>query len=347
MAKARVMTSPTGKFSSDTIERRDVEANDVAIDIQYCGLCHSDVHTVRSEWGTCHYPMAPGHEIVGTVREVGKDVKNFKTGDQVGVGCMVDSCRKCDYCKEGRQQFCEKGNVGTYNKKDYWHDNQVTQGGYTSEIVVNQDFVLKIPAGMDLAATAPLLCAGITTYSPLKHWNIGPGSRVGVIGLGGLGHMAVKIAHAMGAEVTVFTRTEAKAKDAKKLGADHVIISSDEEQMAKTARSFDLIIDAVSATHDLNPYLKALDVEGTMVLLGIPDTPHPNISHGLLLGKRASLSASPIGGIKETQEMLDFCAEHGITSDIEMIDAEQLDEAYNRMVAGDVRYRFVLDSSTL
>ncbi|MFT4185730.1 MAG: NAD(P)-dependent alcohol dehydrogenase [Micrococcaceae bacterium] len=347
MARAYVMTSPTGKFTSMTIERREVESDDVAIDIEYCGLCHSDVHTVRSEWGKCNYPMAPGHEIVGTVREVGKNVTDFKSGDKVGVGCMVDACRKCSYCKEGRQQFCEKGSVGTYDKKDYWHNDEITQGGYTSDIVVHQDFVLRIPKGMDLASAAPLLCAGITTYSPLNHWNVGPDSKVAVAGLGGLGHMAVKIAHAMGAEVTVFTRTDAKAEDAKKLGADKVIISSDKEQMKAATCTFDLIIDAVSATHDLNPYLNALAVEGTLVLLGIPETPHPNIAHRLLLGKRASLSASPIGGIKETQEMLDFCAEHNIAADIEMVNAEQLDEAYERMVAGDVRYRFVLDSSTL
>jgi len=346
-AKAFAATSATSGLSASTIERREPGAHDVEISIDFCGLCHSDVHTIRSEWGPAKYPLVPGHEIVGTVSRVGYDVVGFAVGDPVGVGCMVDSCRECDSCLEGFEQYCERGNVGTYGVADPRHGGAITQGGYASSIVVDENYVLKVPAGLDPAAVAPLLCAGITTYSPLRYLDVQDGDRVGVIGLGGLGHMAVKIAKALGATVTVFTTSPAKADAARELGADHVVISSDPEQMAAAKGSLNAILDTVAAVHDLNTYLRTLDRDGALIQLGLPSEKMPAVDPGLLIRKRLAYGGSLIGGIAETQEMLDFCAEHGIVSDIELVAADQLDEAYDRMVAGDVKYRFVLDTSTL
>lgn len=327
-----------------SFSRRDVGATDVLIEILYCGVCHSDIHQARDEWGGSHFPMVPGHEIVGRISKVGAQVKKFKVGDSAGVGCLVDSCRVCASCNEGFEQFCENGMVGTYNS--FEKDGSPTFGGYSNNIVVNEDFVLHISPKLDLAATAPLLCAGITTYSPLRHWDVKKGQKVGVVGLGGLGHMAVKLAHSMGAHVVVFTTSEKKIADAKKLGADHVVLSKQKEQMQAHQNSFDFIIDTVSAPHDLNEYLSLLKTDGKMVLVGLPDRP-PEINAGALIMKRRSLAGSLIGGIAETQEMLDYCAEHGITADIEMIPIQLINEAYERMIKGDVKYRFVIDMASL
>jgi uncharacterized zinc-type alcohol dehydrogenase-like protein len=329
-----------------TIERREPGPHDVAIDIRYCGVCHSDLHTARNEWGNTVYPSVPGHEIVGTVTAVGNDVHGFEVGDTVGVGCMVDSCGRCDSCKAGEENYCENGFTGTYNGPEQDGGGN-TYGGYSTRIVVDEKFVLRIRHEKDLAAVAPLLCAGITTYSPLRHWNVGPGKKVGIVGLGGLGHMGVKLAHAMGAQVVLFTTSPGKTEDAKRLGADEVVISKDRDQMAEHAGSLDFILDTVAAPHDLDAYLNLLKRDGTMCLVGAPESPHPSPTVFNLILKRRGIAGSLIGGIRETQEMLDFCAEHGIVSDIEMIAMRDINEAYERMLKSDVKYRFVIDMSTL
>lgn len=326
-------------------ERRDTGANDVQIEILYCGVCHSDIHQARNEWANSIYPIVPGHEIVGRVTQVGSSVKNFKIGDLAGVGCMVDSCGHCPDCTEGLEQFCDS-TVFTYNSPDK-HTGKATYGGYSDSIVVDQKFVLHISENLDLAAVAPLLCAGITTYSPLRHWNVKKGDKVGVVGLGGLGHMAVKIAHAMGAYVVLFTTSPGKAADAKRLGADEIVISKNAEEMAKHQLSLDFILNTVAAPHNLDQFMALLKRDGTMCLVGVPDSPHPSPNIGNLIFKRRSLAGSLIGGIKETQEMLDFCAKHNITSDIELIPIQKINEAYERMLKSDVKYRFVIDMQSL
>jgi len=329
------------------IERREPGPRDVAIDITYCGVCHSDLHTVRSEWEGTLYPCVPGHEIVGTVRAVGPEVTRFKVGDPVGVGCLVDSCGHCGSCKEDLENYCTNGWTGTYNAPSADAPGH-TLGGYAQAITVDEHFVLAIRHPREqLAAVAPLLCAGITTYSPLRHWKAGPGKKVGVVGIGGLGHMAIKIAHAMGAHVVAFTSTPAKRQDALALGADEAVVSREAEEMAAHAGTFDLIIDTVAASHVLDAYVNLLHRDGTLVLLGVPDQPHPTPNVGGLIFGRKAIAGSLIGGLAETQEMLDFCAEHGIVSDIEMIDMQQIDEAYDRMQRSDVRYRFVIDNASM
>jgi alcohol dehydrogenase (NADP+) len=327
------------------INRRKPIRHDVEIEILYCGVCHSDLHTARNEWHGTIYPCVPGHEIVGRVISVGDHVTKFKEGDLAAVGCMVDSCSECQYCKEGLEQYCEEGNVQTYNSPDKYLGTQ-TYGGYSESIVVNENFVLRVPANLDLAATAPLLCAGVTTYSPLKHWNVGPGKKVGVVGLGGLGHMAVKLAKAMGADVIVFTTSPSKVEDAKRLGADDVVLSKDEEQMQRYAGKLHFVLDAVSAQHDINAYLNLLRVDGSLALVGAPELPLPVAAFSLIPYRR-SFAGSMIGGIAETQEMLDFCGKHNIVSDIEMINIQQINEAYERLLKGDVKYRFVIDMASL
>lgn len=345
--KAYAAQSPTSGLTPSTIERREPGAHDVEIAIEFCGLCHSDVHTIRSEWGSTKYPLVPGHEVVGIVSRVGDLVEGFTVGQRVGVGCMVDSCRECDSCLEGFEQYCEVGMVGTYGAPDKRNGSVITQGGYSQAIVVDENYVLHIPEGMDPAAAAPLLCAGVTTYSPLRYLDVQDGDSVGVIGLGGLGHMGVKIAKALGAKVTVFTTSPAKVDAALALGADNVVISTDSESMAGAKHTLNAILDTVAAVHDLNPYLRTLARDGALIQLGLPSEEMPAVEPGLLIRKRLAYGGSLIGGIAETQEMLDFCAEHGVVSDIEMVSASELDKAYDRMVAGDVKYRFVLDASTL
>jgi uncharacterized zinc-type alcohol dehydrogenase-like protein len=327
------------------INRRTPTPHDVEIEILFCGVCHSDLHTARNEWHGTVYPCVPGHEIVGKVVSVGDHVSKFKVGDLAAVGCMVDSCRECHYCKEGLEQYCEKGNIETYNAPDK-HLGTRTYGGYSESIVVDELFVLRVPENLDLAATAPLLCAGITTYSPLKHWNVGPGKKVGIVGIGGLGHMAVKLAKAMGAEVIVFTTSPSKVEDAKRLGADEVALSKEPDQMKKYTGKLDFILDAVSAKHDINAYLNLLKVDGSLALVGAPELPLP-VAAFSLIPLRRSFSGSMIGGIAETQEMLDFCGKHNIVADIEMIDIGQINEAYERLLKGDVKYRFVIDMASL
>jgi uncharacterized zinc-type alcohol dehydrogenase-like protein len=328
------------------IVRREVTANDVEIEILYCGVCHSDLHTARNDWGGTKYPSVPGHEIIGKITKVGSDVTKFQIGDLAGVGCIVDSCGHCDSCKHDLEQYCENGMVGTYNGKDA-HLGGHTFGGYSQKVVVDAGYVLKVPANLDLAAVAPLLCAGITTWSPLKHWNVGPGSKVAVIGLGGLGHMAIKLAKGLGAEVTLFSRTPSKSEDAKNLGADHVVISTDDAQMASVQRKFDLIIDTVPYDHDVNPYVTTLTINGTLVLVGyIGKMDEALFTPPMIMGRR-SVAGSVIGGIAETQEMLDFCGEHNIVSEIELIKMQDINEAYERMLKSDVRYRFVIDMKSL
>jgi alcohol dehydrogenase (NADP+) len=339
---AQTADSPLEKF---TFNRRDVGENDVQIEILFCGVCHSDLHTARNEWRDSVFPVIPGHEIVGRVTSVGSGVKNFKPGDKVGVGCLVDSCQTCASCNEGLQQYCDNGFTLTYNSPEKVIGGR-TFGGYSDQIVVDKGFVLRIPEGMDLAATAPLLCAGITTYSPLRHWKAGPGKKVGIIGLGGLGHMGVKLAHAMGAYTVLFTTSPSKVADGKRLGADEVVISKDAEEMAKHANSFDLFIDTVAANHDLSPYFALLKREGTMVQVGAPEHPMPIAAFDLIF-KRRNFAGSLIGGIPETQEMLDFCAKHGITSDVEIIPIQKINEAYERMLKSDVKYRFSIDMASL
>jgi alcohol dehydrogenase (NADP+) len=330
-----------------TVTRRAPKEDDVEIAIEFCGLCHSDVHATRGEWGAQKYPLVPGHEIVGRVTRVGSAVEDFTPGERVGVGCLVDSCRECDSCLDGLEQYCENGMVGTYGAKDRRNGDAITQGGYSSSIVVDRRYVLRVPESLDPAAAAPLLCAGVTTFSPLRHFEVEEGDIVGVVGLGGLGHMAVKLAKAMGAEVKVFTTSESKFAAARELGADEVILSSDAAAMEAANRSIDVIIDTVAAPHDLNPYFRTLRLDGALFQLGLPSEDMPPVNPGALIRRRIAYAGSLIGGIEETQEMLDFCAEHGVVSDVEVIGAEQLNEAYDRMVAGDVKYRFVLDASTL
>lgn len=340
---AYLASSSTDPLAPGTIERREVGPHDVRIEIQWSGVCHSDIHTVRGEWGARHYPLVVGHEIAGVVAEVGTAVTKHRVGDRVGVGCMVNSCGECESCVAGDEQFCVEGCVATYGSED--RDGTITQGGYSTEIVVVEDFVLRIPEGIALDRAAPLLCAGITTYSPLKRWGAGPGKRVAVLGLGGLGHMAVKIAKAMGAEVTVLSQSLKKRDDGQRLGADHFYATGDPETFKTLERGFDLTINTVSAPLDVAVYLKLLAVDGALVYVGLPPEPM-SVRAGALIGGRRSLAGSQIGGIAETQEMLDFCAEHGIAADIEVIDAAQINEAWDRVVASDVRYRFVIDAST-
>jgi uncharacterized zinc-type alcohol dehydrogenase-like protein len=348
VTKAYGAVAADKKLEPLDIERRRPGPRDVQIEILYCGVCHSDLHTVRAEWGGTLYPCVPGHEIVGRVTAVGGDVTRHKVGDTVGVGCMVDSCRHCPACKDGLEQYCDNfAFVGTYNGATDDAPGH-TLGGYSQNIVVDEDFVLTIghPAEQ-LAAVAPLLCAGITTYSPLRHWEVGPGQKVGIVGIGGLGHMGIKIAHAMGAHVVAFTTSESKRQDAHDLGADEVINSRNAEEMEKHANSFDFILDTVAASHDLDALTALLKRDGTLCLVGVPEHPHPSPNVGNLILRRRAIAGSLIGGIAETQEMLDFCAGHGIVADIEMIPIQKIDEAYDRMQRSDVKYRFVIDNKTL
>ncbi|MFL6585371.1 MAG: NAD(P)-dependent alcohol dehydrogenase [Luteimonas sp.] len=335
----------TTPLAPTTIQRRAPRANEVLIDIAFCGVCHSDLHQVRDEWGGSIFPMVPGHEIVGHVAEVGTGVTKFKVGDAVGVGCFVDSCRSCAQCQAGEEQFCEQGMTGTYNAMER-DGSAPTYGGYSTRITVDQAYVLRVPESLPLDAAAPLLCAGITTYSPLRHFGVKAGDAVAVVGLGGLGHMAVKFAVAMGARVTVLSTSESKRDDALKLGAHDFAATRDANTFKTLAKTFDFIVDSVSAPHDYNAYLSLLKVDGTMILLGVPDQPAP-VAAGALIMQRRRLTGSLIGGIRETQEMLDFCAEHGIVSDIERIGIADINTAYERMLKGDVRYRFVIDTATL
>lgn len=328
------------------IDRRDVTPQDVEIEILYCGVCHSDLHTARNDWGGSKYPSVPGHEIVGRVTKVGSEVTKFKTGDLAAVGCMVDSCKTCDNCKQDLEQFCLNGFTGTYNGKDK-HSGGHTFGGYSEKVVVDQHFVLKVPENLDLAAVAPILCAGITTWSPLRHWKVKEGSKVAVVGLGGLGHMALKLAHALGAEVTLFSRSAGKTEEAKSLGADNVIISTDAGQMNSVRGKFDLIIDTVPYVHDLNPYVQTLHTSGTLVLVGFLGNLEPMLNTAPLILGRKSIAGSLIGGIAETQELLDFCGQHNIVSEIELIKMQDINQAYERMLKSDVRYRFVIDMQSL
>jgi alcohol dehydrogenase (NADP+) len=343
--KAYSATSAASPLSATVIERRVPTPTDVQIQIIYCGVCHSDLHFARDEWHFTQYPAVPGHEIVGKVTAVGSGVKKFKVGDTVGVGCLVDSCRTCANCRAGEEQFCDNGMVMTYGSADK-HLGSPTLGGYSQSIVVTEDFVLRIPSNLNLAAAAPLLCAGITTYSPMRHWKVGPGQKVGIVGLGGLGHMGVKFAKAFGAHVVLFTTSPSKVADGKRLGADEVVVSTDAAQMTAQAGSFDFILDAVSATHDINAYLNLLKRDGNLVLVGAPEKPLPVAAFPLIF-RRRSMSGSLIGGLPETQEMLDFCGKHNITSDIEMIRMDQINTAYERMLKSDVKYRFVIDMASL
>ncbi|MEI7487112.1 MAG: NAD(P)-dependent alcohol dehydrogenase [Chryseobacterium sp.] len=340
--KAFAAESTTADLKEMNIERRDTTPNDVEIDILYCGVCHSDLHTARNDWGGTMYPAVPGHEIVGRITKVGSDVSKFKVGDLAGVGCIVDSCGHCDSCKQDLEQYCLNGFTGTYNGKDK-HLGGHTFGGYSQKEVVDADHVLKVPENLDLAAVAPLLCAGITTWSPLKHWNVGPNSKVAVVGLGGLGHMAIKLAKGLGAEVTLFSRTPGKTEDAKQLGADHVVISTDDTQMDSVKGKFDVIIDTVPYVHDINPYVSTLNINGTLVIVGYLGGLEPFLNTVPMIMGRKSVAGSVIGGIAETQEMLDFCEEHNIVSEIELIKMQEINEAYERMLKSDVRYRFVID----
>ena len=337
--------SATSLLAPFLLERRTPGPKDVQIDILYCGVCHSDLHTVRNEWANSVYPVVPGHEIIGRVAKVGDKVRNFKAGDLAAVGCMVDSDRTCAACKTGLEQYCESGATFTYNSEDK-HLGGMTYGGYSRTIVVDEAFVLRPPTNLDPAATAPLLCAGITTYSPLRHWKVGKGQRVGIVGLGGLGHMAVKLANAMGAHVTLFTTSAHKTEAAKRLGAHEVAHSKDPAQMAKHGRSFDFILDTVSAEHDINAYLNLLKRDGTLVLVGAPEKPLAVAAFSLIQA-RNRLAGSNIGGIAETQEMLDFCGKHGIVSEIELIPIQKINEAYERLLRSDVKYRFVIDMASL
>jgi uncharacterized zinc-type alcohol dehydrogenase-like protein len=343
--KAYAAQSATTPLAPWNLDRREPTPHDVQIDILYCGVCHSDLHTVRNEWGGTVYPAVPGHEIVGRVTKVGDHVKRFKEGDLAAVGCMVDSCRECENCKQGLEQYCLVGMVGTYNGKDK-HSGGVTYGGYSKQIVVHEDFVLTISDKQPLEGIAPLLCAGITTYSPLRHWKVGKGDKVGILGLGGLGHMGVKLAASFGAEVTMLSHSPSKEADAKRLGAHNFVLTKDEKQVDKMNGYFDFILDTVSAEHDYNMYLNMLGTSGTMVCVGAPPTPAQVPAFNLIMGRK-SLGGSLIGGIPETQEMLDYCAEHNIVSDVEVIDIKDINKSYERMLKGDVKYRFVIDMATL
>lgn len=344
--KAYSTPSATARLAPAVIERRSPLPDDVQIQILYCGVCHSDLHYARNEWHFTQYPAVPGHEIVGKVVATGSAVKKFKVGDTVGVGCLVDSCRTCPNCRVGLEQYCDAGMTGGTYAGTEKHLGTPTLGGYSQSIVVTEDFVLRMPANLDPAAAAPLLCAGITTYSPLRHWKVGPGQKVGIVGLGGLGHMGVKFARAFGAHVVLFTTSAGKAADAKRLGAHEVVLSRDEKQMAAQAGSFDFILDTVSADHDINALINLLKREGNLVLVGAPEKPQPVAAFPLIF-RRRSFSGSLIGGLPETQEMLDFCGKHNLTSDIEMIRMDQINEAYERMLKSDVKYRFVIDMKTL
>ncbi|MFE9841149.1 NAD(P)-dependent alcohol dehydrogenase [Streptomyces goshikiensis] len=346
VTQAAAYAAPAAKapLERTTVPRRPVGAHDVLIDIKYAGICHSDIHQVRDGWGEGLYPMVPGHEIAGVVAEVGPEVTRFAVGDRVGVGCIVDTCRECEYCLAGQEQYCVEGITGTYNAVD--RQGERTYGGYSSHIVVDENYTVRIPDGLALDVAAPLLCAGITLYSPLKHWQAGPGKKVAVVGLGGLGHMGVKIAHALGAEVTVLSQSLRKREDGLKLGASHYYATSDETTFEKLAGSFDLILSTVSAPLDLGAYLGLLRVDGALVNVGAPEEP-VSLNLFSVIGGRKTLAGSMIGGIAETQEMLDFCAEHGLGSEIELIRADEVNEAYERVLASDVRYRFVIDASTI
>jgi uncharacterized zinc-type alcohol dehydrogenase-like protein len=347
-ARAYAASSASSGLAPATIRRRDPGRQDVQLEVLFCGVCHSDLHQVRNEWQNALptvYPCVPGHEIIGRVVKAGSAVRRFKEGDFAAVGCMVDSCRACSACQDGQEQFCDGPATFTYNSPDK-HLGGVTYGGYSDSLVVDEAFALRVPNGLDLAGTAPLLCAGITTYSPLRHWNVRKGRKVGVVGLGGLGHMAVKLANAFGARVVVFTTSAGKAEDAVRLGAHDVVVSRSAAEMQKQAGSFDFILDTVSAVHDLNAYLGLLKREGTLTLVGAPEAPLPVGVFSLIFGRR-QLAGSLIGGIRETQEMLDFCAEHGITSDVEVIPIQRINEAYDRLVKSDVKYRFVIDMASL
>ncbi len=336
------VNEPLARF---TFDRRAPRVDDVVIEILYCGVCHSDLHWSRNDWGWTVFPAIPGHEIIGRVIDVGSEVTRYKVGDHVAVGCMVDSCQKCDQCRKGEEQLCRLGNTGTYGGFDRF-TKEHTLGGYSKHLVVREEFALRVPDGLDIAKAAPLLCAGITTYSPLRTWNVGPGSKVGVIGLGGLGHMAVKLAAAMGADVTVLSRSKGKEADALALGADRLLMSSDTDAMTKAASSFELIIDTIPIKHDLNPYLPLLDVDGTLVIVGQVGPMAEANTVPMLLGRRR-VAGSPIGGIAETQEMLDFCAKKNILPDVEMIRMDEINHAFERMEKADVRYRFVIDMASL
>jgi uncharacterized zinc-type alcohol dehydrogenase-like protein len=327
-------------------ERRDPRNDDVVIDILYCGICHTDIHYVQNDWGLTIFPVVPGHEIIGRVVNVGADVTLFKVGDHVGVGCMVDSCQECTACKQGLEQYCKQGPTYTYSSKDR-QDNMPTFGGYSEKIIVSEKFILRIPDSLDLKSAGPLLCAGITTWSPLQHWGVEKGTNVGVIGLGGLGHMALKLAKGLGANVTLFTRSPGKEQDARRLGADNVIFSTDKNQMSSVKDKFDLIIDTVPYTHDINQYIPTLSLDGTLVLVGLLDNLEPTLNTSPLVMGRKSVAGSVIGGIIETQELLDFCGEQGITADVEIIKIQDVNEAYKRMLKSDVKYRFVIDMSSL
>lgn len=343
-AKAYAAFSENTPLAPFTLDRRELGAHDVDIDILYCGVCHSDIHQVRSEWGKAIYPLVPGHEIVGRIIAVGSSVTKFKVGDLAGVGCFVDSCRTCDSCNSGEEQYCEKGMVGTYNAYD--KDGKPTYGGYSTRIVVDENYTLKVSDKLPLSRVAPLLCAGITTYSPLRHVGVKPGDKVAVLGLGGLGHMAVKFAASFGAEVTMLSSSPSKQADAEKLGAHHFILTSDADAMKKATKSFDVILNTVSANHEYSTYLNLLKTNGTMIIVGIPEVPS-SLPANVLVMQRRSIMGSLIGGIKETQEMLDYCAEHNITSEVEVIDMQYINEAYERMLKSDVKYRFVIDLESL
>lgn len=343
--KAYGTQDPAADLNEMTIERRDLNKNDIKIDILYCGVCHSDIHAARNDWGNAKYPIVPGHEIIGKVSEIGADVSNFKEGDLVGVGCMVDSCLTCSACEDDLEQFCEDGMVGTYNGKDK-HSGGHTYGGYSTSITVREHFVLKVPTNLDTKAVAPLLCAGITTFSPLNHWNIKKGDKVGVVGLGGLGHMGIKFAAAMGAETIMITTSPGKADDAKRLGAHGVLISKDDAAMKEHKGTFDFILNTVPVKHDVNPYLQLLKRDSTMVMVGAIEPLEPMNGGNIIIGRK-SIAGSLIGGIKETQEMLDFCGENNIVSDVEMIRMDEINTAFDRVTDSDVKYRFVIDMQSL
>lgn len=345
-AKAFGATAFDAPLKELTIQRREVTPKDIEIEILYCGVCHSDLHTAHNDWGGTIYPVVPGHEIVGKVTKIGSEVTKLKVGDLAAVGCMVDSCGECDSCKHDLEQYCENGFTGTYNGEEK-HIGGVTYGGYSEKVVVDEHFVLKVPNNLDLAAVAPLLCAGITTWSPLRHWNVGKGSKVAVVGLGGLGHMAIKLAKGLGADVTLFSRTPGKTQDAKDLGANSVVISTDKEQMKSVRGKFDLIIDTVPYIHDVNPYISTLNINGTLVLVGYLGDLNPMLNSVPMIMGRKSVAGSVIGGIAETQEMLDFCGKHNIVSEIEIINMQDINTAYERMLRSDVRYRFVIDMASL
>ncbi len=338
--------SPKDSLVPYRFERRDLRPDDVSIEILYCGVCHSDLHNARNDRGNAVYPMVPGHEIIGRVVGVGPGVSRFAVGDRVGVGCMVDSCHHCEACDNGEEQYCHHGATYTYNSVDR-HDGMTTHGGYSEKIVVSEAFVLKIPDGLDLKGAAPLLCAGITTWSPLRHWKVGKDSRVAVVGLGGLGHMALKLAKGLGAKVTLFTRSPSKGADARRLGADAVVLSTDAAQMKAANGAFDLIIDTVPYVHDVNPYISTLKVNGTLVLVGYLGALEPGVNSSALVLQRKAVAGSLIGGIAETQELLDFCGMHGITSDVEVIRIQEINEALERLLKSDVKYRFVIDMASL